>query len=340
MMNITNPIGWLKASGSPFEIGLAMGQQGQDAVHQHLVRSQIWAELTSEAHKSKVALMLQNTQTRFPAIYKELRGLAKGLALPLSDVAAWNCRGDLLASVPDGCTTVQNPGPEIRISHNEDGLPFFRGHCYVLDAQPTQSAGFRGFCYPGSLAGHTFGWNDAGLVHAVNNLRLTKVEPTVPRMVLGRAVLGSASLNDAVHVLSHDPTCGGFHMSLAQAGQSQLFSVEYGRGTASVVEITTRNIHANHALHLDQQGQLITQSSKDRQATGQRLVEDPETSDLDILRDISGPGLPIRRDDPRDPDDENTLATVTFAISTTGIDWAIYGEKDGAASYQGKALIA
>jgi len=334
MLNSANLIGWLKASGSPFDIGAMMGQQGREAVHKHLVKSDIWATITSEDQTAKVAQMLQNTQTQFPAIYEELCGLADGLQLPLEEIAAWNCRGDIRASVPDGCTTIQTPGPNIGISHNEDGLPFFRGHCYVLDAKPTQSTGFRAFCYPGSLAGHTFGWNDAGLVQAVNNLRLQNVDATIPRMVLGRAVLGASILQDAVDVLSTDPHCGGFHMTLAQAGRPELLSVEYGGGKASMVEVTTRSVHANHALHLAHEGQIITQSSGDRQSTGKRLVGDADTTDLEILRDTSGTGLPIRRDDPKDPDDENTLATCTFNVSKTGVEWRIYEEKEGQPAYQ------
>ncbi len=334
MLNTSNPIGWLKAAGSPFDIGAIMGRQGREAVHKHLVKSAIWATITSEENTETVHRLLKNTQARFPDIYDELRGLAEGLQLPLQDVAAWNSRGDICASVPDGCTTVQTPGPSIGISHNEDGLPFFRGHCYILDAQPDQSTGFRAFCYPGSLAGHTFGWNDAGLVQAVNNLRLQNVDATLPRMVLGRRALGMPTLQAAVDVLSDDPQCGGFHMTLAHTDNPNLLSVEYGGGASSVVEITTRSAHANHALHLPREGQIITQSSGDRQATCDLLVGNPNTADLDILRDTSGTGLPIRRDDPKDPDDENTLATGVFTISKTGVEWRIYGEKEGQPTYQ------
>ena len=53
-------------------------------------------------------------------------------------------------------------------------------------------------------------------------------------MVLGPAVLNSKTLDDAVAVLSDDPRCGGFHMSLAQVGDPRLLSVEYGAGQSSV----------------------------------------------------------------------------------------------------------
>ena len=174
---------------------------------------------------------MENSKASFPDFYKELLGLADGLQVPFEDIFAWNCRGDILSSVPDGCTTLQTLGETIKISHNEDGLPFFCGHCFILEAMPNLSIGFCAFCYPGSLAGHTFGWNDAGLVQAVNNLRLQNVDAMIPRMVLARAVLSAGSLLDAVNVLSSDPRCGGFHMTLAQAGKTELVSIEYVGGT-------------------------------------------------------------------------------------------------------------
>ncbi|MEP1352423.1 MAG: C45 family peptidase [Tateyamaria sp.] len=337
MLNTANPIHWLKANGSSFDIGSQMGQQGREAVHTHLIESEIWATITSDRHAEQVTGLLENVNTLFPDIIEELLGLADGLQLPFTDVAAWNFRGDIKTSVPDGCTTIQAPGPDIKLSHNEDGLPFFRGHCFILDAQPAATVGFRAFCYPGSLAGHTFGWNDAGLVQTVNNLRLQDVDAAVGRMVLGRAVLNSTTLDGAIEVLSANRNSGGFHMTLAQVGNPKLMSIEYGAGQFSAIEITDRTAHSNHALHLQDVTQIVTQSSGDRQARCDHLVREDIVGDLEILRDNKGPRLPVRRDDPQDPDNENTLATCVFNVSNTGVEWRIYGEKDGQPEHEGQS---
>lgn len=336
MSDDPNAIGWLSAAGSPFEIGQSLGAKGRDAVQRHLVHSQIWTSTTGENHAATVERLMDNTRLRFPDIWQELNGLADGLDLPAKNVMAWNCRGDILASVPDGCTTVQRPGPIIGLAHNEDGLPFFRGSCWILDARPDNAVGFRSFCYPGSLAGHTFGWNDAGIVMAVNNLRLTGIAPQVPRMVLGRAVLNCRSLDEAVSMLSDDPACGGFHVSLAQSGDPRLLGIEYGAGQVSVCQIMQPGVHANHALHLPHPHQIITQSSHDRQKRGAELVSQPGKADLAILGDNGKTGLPIRRDDPADPDHENTLATCLFRVSETAINWSIYGENHSGPTYRGQ----
>src|SRR5690554_538238 len=130
MSNKVRPIGWLRAGGTPADLGRALGHAGRDAVHRHLVPSSIWASITHPRHAPATERMAATTKAMHPAIWEEIAGLAAGLELPLEQVFAWNCRGDLLATVPDGCTTVALPGPVPHLAHNEDGLPFFQGHCF------------------------------------------------------------------------------------------------------------------------------------------------------------------------------------------------------------------
>lgn len=337
MSNENTGLGWHKASGSPREIGRALGQAGREGVHRHLLAAPIWQLVNAEAHAGRVARMAAAVQARFPAIWAEIEGLAEGLDLPVSQVVAWNCRGDLLASVPDGCTTVMLPGEPPVLAHNEDGLPFFRGHSFIADVRPEGAPGFRAFCYPGSIPGHTFAFTDAGLVQTVNNLRLTGVEAEVPRMVLGRAVLTCETLEAALAILRDRPASGGFHFALCHVRDRRLLSVEYGAGETSVTEILAPALHANHALHhgYGLGHQIITQSSGDRQARGDALLASGLRDPLAILRDEGGAGLPIRRDAADDPDDENTLATAILHVGRTGIDWRIHDRRTGDATYAG-----
>lgn len=337
MSNESPELGWQTLSGPAREIGLALGRAGRAAVLRHLPGHRLWQELVSDRHAARVARMAQATRARFPAIWVEIEGLAEGLGLPVEQVFAWNCRGDLLASVPDGCTTVLVPGDTSTLAHNEDGLPFFRGACFIADVSPQGQPGFRSFCYPGSIPGHTFAFTDAGLVQTVNNIRLTGVEAEIPRMVLGRAVLAAATLAEALAILRDAPS-GGFHFGLMQRGEARILSVEYGGGECSVREITAPALHANHALHLPRglAGQIVTESSRDRQAWGDRLLAEGRAP-LAILRDRSGPGLPIRRDDADDPDEENTLGTAVFTLSGAGLDWSIHDRAAGPPRYSGTA---
>lgn len=335
MSNNPRSLGWLDAGGTPREIGKTLGQAGRAAVHQHLLPSGIWQTVTAAEHAPRLARMIAAVSARFPAIREEIEGLAEGLDLPFDQVFAWNARGDLLASAPDGCTTVQIPGAPHVIAHNEDGLPFFRGSCFIAAIAPDGAPGFRAFCYPGSIPGHTFAETDAGLVQAVNNMRLLAVEAEIPRMVLGRAVMAARSLDEALDILRENCSSGGFNFTLAQTGDPRLISVEFGGGETHIRSLTAPALHANHALHLPGgvAHQIITGSSRDRQARGDTLVAEAAATPLEILRDTGGGGLPIRRDAPDDPDCENTLATAVFHIGETSVKWSIYDSISGEPAY-------
>ncbi|SEN92302.1 Acyl-coenzyme A:6-aminopenicillanic acid acyl-transferase [Paracoccus alcaliphilus] len=337
---LARDLGWRRVSGAPHDLGLALGQAARDAVSRHLTRHPLWAEVTSHHHTSRVARMAQATQARFPAIWAEIKGLAAGLDMPLMQVFAWNCRGDLLASVPDGCTTVMLPGETPVLAHNEDGLPFFRGSCFIAEAAPQDGPGFHAFCYPGSIPGHTFAFNSAGLAQTVNNLRLTGVEADIPRMVLGRAVLGCTTLDQAIATLADAPS-GGFHFALSHTDDRRILSVEFGGGDTSVVEITKPALHANHALHLQGglRGQIITRSSADRQRRGKVMIADGAEV-LAILRDGDLSGLPIRRDASDDPDEENTLGTAVLTLARGALSWSIYDCATGKPAYHGSTRHA
>lgn len=318
-------IAWLRMEGAPREIGVALGRAGREAVHRDLLTCDYWRSVTDRRHAMRVGQLAESTRQRFPSIWAEIAGMAEGLDLPFEMVMAWNCRGDLLASAPDGCTTVMIPGTAPMLAHNEDGLPFFRGACFMADIAPAGQPGFKAFCYPGSIPGHSFAFTDRGLVQTVNNLRLTTVTPTIPRMVLGRAILTADSIDAAVSMLEDGANSAGFHVALGHARDRRLVSIEYGAGEVAVREVTAPAAHANHALY-HRQGlahQIVTRSSADRQRRAEALLS-AGAGPLVILGDIEGDGLPIRRESPEDPDNENTLATVVFQIGGGRVHWRIH----------------
>ena len=89
--------------------------------------------------------------------------------------------------------------------------------------------------------------------------------------------------------------------------------------------------HANHLIHpgCEAEAQIVTDSSHDRQTRVEHLLPrlaSPITPAalLDVLQDRAPAGLPIYRDDPLDPDDENTLATALFEIGSADVSMKVY----------------
>ena len=329
-----NRLSLIDVAGSPYEVGVALGRFGRAALRDHFQTSAAWRELTARRADPRLGDMATIVRGRFPRYWAELQGLAAGLELPFDDVFLWNCRGDIWAMAPDGCTTVQLPGSPHVVGHNEDGDPDFAGHCALAWVASEGGNEFTAFVYPGSLPGHTFAATSKGLVQTVNNIRPLAGGAGTPRMVLARAILDAPSLDSALTLLRSVPRAGAFHLTLAQAGDERLLSVEFTAQALSVDRLEAARVHSNHLIHADtgRVSQIVTGSSGVRQRRGELLLAqtlplEPKDRALAILWDAADPELPIYRTDPADSDIENTLASAVFRVGADKVEWSVY---DGA----------
>jgi hypothetical protein len=334
-------LSFIDVVGSPHDVGAALGRFGRAALHGHLHHSAAWRELTARRTDPRIGQMATIVRDRFPRYWAEMEGLAAGLELPFDDVFLWNCRGDIWAMAPDGCTTVQLPGPPHVVGHNEDGDPDFAGQCALARVTSEGGGVFTAFVYPGSLPGHTFAATSAGLVQTVNNIRPLAGGTGTPRMVLTRAILDAPDLDAAVALLKSAPRAGAFHLTLAQAGDERLLSVEFTAKALSVDYVATPRVHSNHLVHADtgRMSQIVTGSSGERQRRGEVLLgeafeADPHRRAAGILWDATDPELPIYRTDPADSDIENTLATAVFRVGADKVEWSVYDRPHEAARFE------
>jgi hypothetical protein len=343
-MSTENRLGFIQIGGTPHDVGVQLGRFGREIAHRHLIAGHAWASVMEFRGDPRVAGMRGLVEARFTAYWAELQGLAIGLDLPFDDVFLWNCRGDVWALAPDGCTTVQIPGAEPVLAHNEDGDPGFRGHCALVHFRPEDGIAFTSFVYPASIPGHTFAVTEAGLVQAVNNIRSRTVGVGLPRMILGRAVFDCRTLDEAVGLLETSNRAGAFHMTLAQQGDPRLLSIEFSHTSCTVAPVDRPQCHANHLIHGDmrRERQVITGSSRSRQQRGDLILAGAANTSpdpLDILWDKAVLPLPIYRAQPDDPDHENTLATTVFRIAAQSIDWKVYDQAGDAPRFTMDATL-
>ena len=321
-------------AGEPAEIGQALGLLAKPMFDAYMAQSAAWARVSRWRGHPFVEALRRAAVERFPDYVEELDSMADALGWPAHDIFLWNCRGELVHRVPDGCTTLaaQSPAGGV-IAHNEDGDPYLKDKCMLVDVRPKGKPGFLSFYYPGSLPGHTFAATYAGVAQAINNLRIVHPAPGVPRMILARAVLDAELLDDALALLRDNPRAAGFHHTIGCAGDARVLSIEATPKRCSIVRVEDAGRddggvvgHANHLIHRghDVEPQLVTDSSRDRQARLGVLLPalgnawDDEAL-LRVLQDQAEEGLPIYRNDPLDPDDENTLATALMRIERDGI---------------------
>lgn len=269
-----------------------------------------------------------------------MQGLAHGLDLPFDDVFAWNCRGDVWG---DGAGRLHDGAdPRPRAGHRSQrgwgsglaGPLRAGGACGLADGRA-----FAAFVYPGSIPGHTFAVTETGIVQTVNNIRSRAAGIGLPRMVLGRAVLGCASLDEVIRTIETSARAGAFHFTLAQRGDQRLVSVEFTHARCSTVIVEQALCHANHLVHTAMAGepQIVTASSAARQRRAMLISARPawgRPDPLRILWDGADTDLPILREQPDDPDGENTLQPPHSMSGRREAMWQVYAARGGIPSHR------
>ena len=322
----------VRIAGEPYDVGYSLGVLAKPAFNAYLAQSSAWHVISRWRGDVFVRALQDSAHMYFPDCMAELKGMAAGLDRSFEDIFLWNCRGELLHNTPEGCTTIAAVNNNhCFIAHNEDGDPYLRDKCFLVDVQATGKPGFISFYYPGSLPGHTFAVNRVGVVQTINNLRIVNPLLGVPRMMLCRAVLDAYSLDEATAIIQSTPRASGFHHMLGYTGGNRILSIEATAQHCSIVPVTNVSGHANHMIHgaCADETQIITDSSRDRQRRIDQLlaplshVADGDTL-INLLHDQAPSGLPIYRDDPHDPDGENTLATALFNIQHDRLSLSVY----------------
>lgn len=322
--------------GKPYQLGYVLGKQAKTVFSRYIISSHHFTKLLPWRESDWLNSIDKQIQQHFPRIYNELQGLADGCEQDYKDILLWNCRGDLLPTGPEGCTSIAvRKTDRSIIAHNEDGDPNLRGHCFLLDAKLDNDIRIFSFAYPGSIPGHTICANSHGLVYTVNNIRLSEQGSGLPRMVISRALLETASSSEFIDLLKNHQRSGGFHYTVADTQTQQPLSVEAPFQSVSVNKANPISVHANHLVHTELENikQNITESSQCRQNRMEVLTQQlsgsiDEMKCFEILQDIEVGTLPIFRTEPDDPDEENTLATGVFTLSDNSVEIQIYSMED------------
>ncbi|MCH2271704.1 MAG: C45 family peptidase [SAR324 cluster bacterium] len=341
-----NKLDALEVSGTPEEIGFAIGLADADSIREAVLPLTEFRN-AQKFWKGSSYLKSLDAAARsvFPEYVLELEGMAGGAQVEYETLLIWNCRGDLplpddaiLESAehsPEGCTTLLYPaekGAAAVIAHNEDGPPELDAHCRWLTVSQENGTNFSTFHYPGMLPGHTFSVNSHGLVQTINNIRIDDLKSGIPRHFICRAVLDCSGLEEALVILNRKDRASGFHHALGHRSGNQLLSVEAPASGCAVKKINSPATHDNHLLDEKFSGisQTVSDSSAFRQNMSEKLISESTPSDAEsILFHQPSQGLSIFRR-PKDGADDYafTLATGIFRISKHGVKWQIHLNKN------------
>ena len=139
-----NKLDTLEVSGTPEDIGFAIGQADADSIQKQVLQLAEFRETERTWQDSSYLKMLDAAaRSVFPEYVLELEGMGRGAHVEYETLLVWNFRGDLPLSddaipesakhFPEGCTTFLYPAArkvsDAVIAHNEDGPPELDGHC-------------------------------------------------------------------------------------------------------------------------------------------------------------------------------------------------------------------
>ena len=341
----------IEVSGDHFEIGCALGQPAAAAFRDRVRPLERFRALRRDwSGSDRLREIEQASRAAFPQYMREVDGIAEGLAAPFDDIFLWTCRGDFpgggdQAGSPEaGCTSIMIAGdgsaPNI-IAHNEDDEAGLEDACFWATVRPREGLAFTSFYSPGVVPGHTFGFNHAGLAQTINHIRPHDQRAGIARSIVCRAVLGCATLDEALAILRRGDRASGFHHNLGQAGDPHLLSVEAPASGCTVKEVEGASAHTNHLMRPEFSGiaQEINGSSGSRQARADALIGSGGRDPLAILSDDDGSGLPIRRKLKNGADSGFTLATVVFGIGARALDWRVHADPRGAPEHSGSLAV-
>jgi isopenicillin-N N-acyltransferase like protein len=240
-----------RARGTHRELGRQHGEQAASRIERHL-------DLMCRSHKinraelRRRALLFQPMFERYcPHLLDEMRGIAEGARVELSEAMACNIRG--LPKQADGCTAYAigrkgTAGRSVLAGQNSDMDNNVPPLAYVLHLQPENKPEVLIWTFGGMLGYH--GMNSAGVAHFANALGGGPASRfAMPHYPVKRMMLECATLDEAVNVLKNVPLGSNGNYVLCD-GAGAIMDVE---ATTEGVELIRDNgagflVHTNHFL--------------------------------------------------------------------------------------------
>ncbi len=336
----------LELGADPYQRGLQHGQTMAGAIRDNLetyLRRFEAGGVSREAAQAEGVKWVEVIASHSPEYAEEMRGLAEGSGLPLSDIAMLNARYEIIYSVfggeaeavagrgaePDGCTSFgalpeATASGHTLIGQNWDWLSGIKGRTLILRVRRPEKPDFVGFTEAG-IVGCKMGVNEAGIGLVVNGL-VSDEDGRTPYLkafhLRCREVLDAWTMDKALLPLIESDRVGSANVMLGH-GDGEVIDIEASPRDANYLYPQDGLItHANHFVHpksVASRFERITPSTLYRAARLDRLLRRHlgrlEAAHFeDALRDhFSRPASICRHEDPTQPEAKRGCS-VTSAI--------------------------
>jgi predicted choloylglycine hydrolase len=326
MSVVTGPIEQLEVTGSPFEVGLAIGERFAGQIHRALDNYLLFQQRILPHHRTpegrtRYQKLLELNRARYPDYFAELEGLSQGAKRSFEDLFLVNMRGEYRAYLQGkdvrGCSDCALLTDEAAlIGHNEDGSSTFHGNMYLVHARVEDKPAFTALTYPGFLCGNAFGFNADGVCFSIDHVSPRDVRVGISRQFVARSLLEARSLDDAIERATVPGQAMGFGYTIGSTTERRIVYVEVAPDNCHVREVHGCYFHTNHYRELGV-AQTVGPSSRARLERASALLHEGPPLDaagvLCLLGDEANERFPIYSTG-ASPDQSVTLCTALFDL--------------------------
>jgi hypothetical protein len=260
------PLRWLVARGERRAVFLALAEQTRQEIRDLVREMPEVAKLRSQIrHSAKTARQFRGvaeaSSRRHPAAHTELRSLAEGAGVDVTDLQLLTLRDDL-GEVHDpglaeglGCSDIAvTDGTSLIWAHNEDGNPALAQRSILLTLQIQDDPSVTSWWYPGFLPSNTFTVSECGIAWGIDHLPVPDPPPLPGRGFVARGLQRCRSLDATTSYLSSHPSAGGFAYTICDLRQARVVAVESAAGTTALTMADPASSpllwHTNHFRYL------------------------------------------------------------------------------------------
>jgi len=245
----------LEVSGSYYDIGYSSGKTFSKNIRSIVKSRQDWiqsllAVTDSKSGRKYSEALLSESRKHFPHIVEEIEGIADGCGYSFDFLWMMSIQSELNAYQKEnpGCSTIYYRDTKHNwLAHNEDGDTSYSGKMYILKAHPPSGVSYITLVYPGIIEGLGPSFNSYGMVETTNFIGCNKPEVGVPRYLLGRAILESKNMEEALQIATFQPRAFPWHHNLGSCQTREYVSIEtLPDGTVDIRRPSGVYIHTNH----------------------------------------------------------------------------------------------
>lgn len=255
-----------KLSGSPFEIGLKHGQVAKDLIKRAIeIYSKLYLDsknVSWELARSRAEKFEEPTKAKYPEIWEELEGIAKGSGRDVLDILALNVRSEItLVEISDGCTSIAQRNTktgEVFVGQNWDWVPEIDEVTLFLEIKQEGKPTILTLAEAGIVS--KYGFNSEGLGVMLNAIPSNRVDPDgLPVHFALRKALEQRTVAEALEYLDNNKAASAANLLLADPTQYLTLEISpVGNIRINPDEHTGAVLHTNHFLSKDLQKEIGT----------------------------------------------------------------------------------